>query len=169
MYGDRKSFGVFFCSRQILHHNTLPQHTLCNTKNTNTMISSSRRLPVASIFQMCAIAVHPNLDLNLCNTSMQFFYLKLMYSLFYLLLFCRPLTGALTDKRHVFIEYLCFFFCHCIKSTHTDPSYLSMVFLLMLPKSSSHFGMILDEGGGVPLRHVHNVVVGGTEAQGTEG
>ncbi len=31
----------------ILHHNTQPQHTLCNTQNTNTMISSACRLPAA--------------------------------------------------------------------------------------------------------------------------
>jgi hypothetical protein len=34
----------------ILNHNTQPQHTLRNAKNTNTMISSARRLPAASIF-----------------------------------------------------------------------------------------------------------------------
>ncbi len=59
-----------------------------------------------------------------------------------------------------------YFFGRCIELMRTDPSYLSMLFLPMLPESSSHFGMILDEGGG---RHGHNVVVGGVEARGTEG
>jgi hypothetical protein len=68
---------------------------LRNTKNTNTMISSTSQLPAA--VKVCAI------DLNLHKMAMQFYYVKLMNSLFYLLLFCRLLTGALTDKGYVFL------------------------------------------------------------------
>jgi hypothetical protein len=42
----------------------------------------------------------------------------------------------------------CFFRGCCIKTTRTDPCYSVISFLPMSPKSSSCFGMILDEGGG---------------------
>jgi hypothetical protein len=48
----------------------------------------------------------------------------------------------------------------------TDPSYPLMFVLPMPPKSSSYFGMTLDERRG---HHGHDVVVGGAEARGTEG
>jgi hypothetical protein len=45
----------------------------------------------------------------------------------------------------------CFFRGHCIKTTCTDPCYSVIFFLPMSPESSSCFGMISDEGGGVIL------------------
>ncbi len=59
------------------------------------MISPARWLPVAPIFEVSAIAVHCAIDLDLQNKAIQFFYVKLMNSLFYLLLFSKLLTGAL--------------------------------------------------------------------------
>ncbi len=81
---------------------------------------------------------------------MQIFYVKLMNSLFYLLLLWQPLTGALADKRYVFYWIFVLFSGRCIESMRTGPNYPSMFFSPMPPKSSSHFGMILDEGGGAP-------------------
>ena len=101
------------------------------------MISPARRLPAAPILQVSAIAVCRAIDLDLRNTAMQFFYVKLSNSLFYCLLFYRPLTGVHRDKRYVFfIKHLCFFlavasnqraltiaicrynFCRCRLSSH---------------------------------------------------
>ncbi len=59
------------------------------------------------------------------------------------------------------------FFGGFIELMHVDPSYPSMFFLPMLPKSSSRFGIILDEGGGG--RKCNFVFVCCAEAQGTEG
>jgi hypothetical protein len=52
-------------------------------KNTNTMISPARRLPVASILQVSVIAVCRAIDIDHHETAMQFFYMKLTVSLFY--------------------------------------------------------------------------------------
>jgi hypothetical protein len=49
-----------------------------------------------------AIVVGCTIEINLRNMVMQIFYVKLMSSLFCLLLCCRPLTGVLADKRYVF-------------------------------------------------------------------
>ncbi len=46
----------------------------------------------------------------------------------------------------------------------TDPSYPSIFFLPMPPKSSSCFGMISDDGGGG--HNGYDVVVGGVEVLG---
>jgi hypothetical protein len=74
--------------------NTTPQ----KTKNTNTMISPTRRLPVALIFEVTAITIRHAIVLDLQNKAMmQFFYVKLMNSLLYLLLFSKPLTSVLMD------------------------------------------------------------------------
>ena len=120
-------------------HNTQPQHTPHNRKkNTDTMISPARRLPAAPILQVSAIAVCRAIDLDLRNTAIQFFYVKLSNSLFYCLLFYRLLTSVHRDKRYVFfIKHLCFFsavasnqraltiaicrynFCRCCLSSHS--------------------------------------------------
>ena len=74
------------------------------------MISPARRLPAAPILQVSAIAVCCAIDLDLRNTAMQFLDVKLTFSLFYLLLFCMPLTGAHRDKRYVFLVNTCAFY-----------------------------------------------------------
>jgi hypothetical protein len=73
--------------------NTTPQ----KQKQNNAMISSACRLPVAQFFELNAIAVCCAIDLNLQNKVMHFFNVKLMNSLFYLLLLSKPLTDALVD------------------------------------------------------------------------
>jgi hypothetical protein len=74
------------------------------------MISPARRLPAAPILQVSAIAVCRAIDLDLRNTAMQYFYVKLTVSLFYCLLFYRPPTGVHGDKRYVFLLNTCAFF-----------------------------------------------------------
>ena len=71
-------------------------------KNTDTMISPARRLLAAPNLQVSAIAIRRAIDIDHRNTAMQFFYVKITFSLFYCLLFYRPLTGVHGDKRYVF-------------------------------------------------------------------
>jgi hypothetical protein len=124
--GNRKNFGIFVW--WILHRNTQPQHTLCNTKNTSTMISPTRRLPAASIFYMNAIAICRTINLNLRNTAMQIFLRETneFFILFTIILKAVD-QHACEQKVCSFSEYLCFFYC-CIKSMRTHPSYPSMCF-----------------------------------------
>jgi hypothetical protein len=96
---------AFFCRK----YTTQPQHMLHNAKNTNTMISPTRRLPGASILWVSVIAVCCAMDLDVCNTRMQFIPGKIMNTLLYLLLFCRPLTSALVDNRFFYYENFAFF------------------------------------------------------------
>jgi len=118
------------------------------------MISPARRLPAASILQVSAIAVRRAIDIDHRNTAMQFFTWIELFFLFYWLLFYRPLTGAPWDKN------TCAFFCRCIESTRTDPSYPPIYFSLVPPVSLTCFGMISDEGSGGAIVMV---VVGGNE------
>jgi len=78
-----------------------PQH-LQLPKNTDTMISPARRLPAASILQVSAIAVCRAIDINHCNTAMQFFYMEQTVSFNFIDYYSMPLTGAHWDKRYVF-------------------------------------------------------------------
>lgn len=92
-----------------------PEHTHNHNtaqlpKNTDTMISPARRFPAAPILKVSAIVVCRAIDLDLRNTAMQFFYVKLTVSLFYCLLFYRPLTSVHWDKRYVFLLNTCAFF-----------------------------------------------------------
>jgi hypothetical protein len=72
--------------------NTTPQQAT----NTDTMISPTCRLPGAPIFEVSAIAIHHAIDLDLQREAMHF-YVKLVNSLFYLLLFSKPLTSTIVD------------------------------------------------------------------------
>jgi hypothetical protein len=49
--------------------NTTPQ----KTKNTNTMISPARWIPVAPMFEVSAIVIHRAIDLNWQNKAMLLF------------------------------------------------------------------------------------------------
>ena len=44
--------------------------------------------------------------------------------------------------------YRVMFLCHCIETTHTNPSYPAIPYLAMSPENSSCFGLISDGGGG---------------------
>ena len=74
------------------------------------MISPNRRLLAAQILQVSAIAIPCAIDINHRNTAMQFFHVKIIFSLFYCLLFYRPLTGMHGDKRYVSLVNTCAFF-----------------------------------------------------------
>ncbi len=55
------------------------------------------------------------------------------------------------QKVCIFSEYLPFLIGHCVESTHTYLSYPPIFYLPMPTMSSLCFGMILAEGGAVPL------------------
>jgi hypothetical protein len=135
-------------------YNTQPATTAAqhkSSKNTHTMIPPGRwLLPDAPSLKVSTINLHQAMAHDLHNMVMQFVYMKLTYSLFYLYLFYRQQISMLADNRYVFSEYLPFFLGRYIESTRTDPSYPPNFFLLMPPMSSSCFGMILDEGRAAP-------------------
>ena len=76
------------------------------------------------------------------------------------IILCAADRRAWGQKVCFFSEYLCFLFVRCIESTRTDPSYPPIYFSPVPPKSSSHFGMISDEGSGGAIVMV---AVGGEE------
>jgi hypothetical protein len=66
------------------------------------MIPPCRRLPTAPILEVSAIALCHTMAHDPRNMEMKFFFVKLIFSLFYIVLFYRPLTGALEAKGQVF-------------------------------------------------------------------
>ena len=61
--------------------------------------SATSDTSAASILKVSKIAIHRAIDNNLSNTAMLFFYMKLMNSLFYLLLFYLHRLSTPGDKR----------------------------------------------------------------------
>ena len=66
---------------------TTNQHTTNDRKNTTTIVPTARCRPAASILKVSKIAISRATDSDLSNTAMLFFYMKLMNSMFYKLLF----------------------------------------------------------------------------------
>jgi hypothetical protein len=117
------------------------------------MISPARRLPAAPILQVSAIAVCRTIDLDLRNTAMQFFYVKLSNSLFYCLLFFRPLTGVHRDKRYVFLLNTCAFFPAVASNQRAlTPAIRRYIFRRCRPSPHHVLAWFRTRGGGaVPL------------------
>ena len=115
------------------------------------MISPAHRLPAAPILQVSAIAVCCAIDLDLRNTAMQFLDVKLTFSLFYLLLFCMPLSDAHGDKRYVFLVNTCaFYFAVASNQRALTPAIRRYIFCRDPPSPRRVRGMVSDEGGGAP-------------------
>ena len=86
-------------------YNTQPATTAAQHKsseNTHTMIPPGRWLPDAPSLKVNTIDLHHAMAHDLHNMVMQFVYMKLSYSLFYLYLFYRQRISAPTDNRYVF-------------------------------------------------------------------
>jgi hypothetical protein len=66
---------------------------------------------------------------------------------------CNGLARSLTKGEFLKV-YLVIFLCCCIKTTCTNPSYLVIPYLAMLPENSSCFRPDFGQGGG---HHCHNV------------
>ena len=82
---------------------------------------------------------------------MQFFYVKLINSLFYLLLFSKPLTVRSRTKSIIFQCILLSFFSAVASKRRALTPAICQFFQPMPLKSSSCFGMFLDKGGAAPL------------------
>jgi hypothetical protein len=92
--------------QQTMLYNTQPaattaQHKL--SKNTHTMIPPGRWLPDAPSLKVSTIHLHYVMAHDLRNMAMQFFYMKLTYSLFCLYSFYRQWISAPADNRYVFL------------------------------------------------------------------
>jgi hypothetical protein len=74
------------------------------------MIPPGRWLPDAPSLKVSTIDLHHAMAHDLCNMAMQFFYMKLTYSLFYLYLFYRQRISVPADNRYVFLVNTCPFF-----------------------------------------------------------
>ena len=89
---------------------------------------------------------------DLRNTAMQFLDVKLTFSLFYLQLFCMPLTDAHGDKRYVFLVNTCAFYLAVASNQRAlTPAIRRYIFCRDPPSPRRVRGMVSDEGGGAPL------------------
>ena len=128
------------------------------------MISLTCRLPAASILQVSAIAVSLAIDLDHRNTAMQFFYVKLTVSLFYWLLFYRPLTGADRNKRCVYlVNTPCAFFWPLRRINAHWPQLSADIFFADAARVLIMFWHDFGRGGGGAGGTIVMVVVGGKE------
>ena len=100
---------------------------------------------------MSAIAVCREIDIDLRNTAMQFLDVKLTFSLFYLLLFCMPLTDAHGDKRYVFLVNTCAFYLAVVSNQRAmTPAIRQYIFYRDPPSPRRVRCMVSDEGGRAP-------------------
>jgi hypothetical protein len=74
---------MYFTLGRVRLTTTQPQHTNRATSKKKTMISPARWLPAASIWKVSEITILRAIHLDLRNTAMQFFYVKLTIHFFY--------------------------------------------------------------------------------------
>ena len=90
-----------------------------------------------------------------------FFYVKLTFPLFYLLLFCMPLTGAHGDKRYVFLVNTCAFYSSVASNQRAlTPAIRRYIICWCRSRPHHVLAWFWTKGGGGAIVMV---VVGGTE------